>query len=79
MNEKSSFNDPKMLKTEMEKLISFEEKDNLLKSQRKAGDEDPDKMGLFSKYARVLSCSFVTRTEETALAERPKAWQKGFS
>lgn len=74
MNEKFSIKDPKILRTEIEKLISFEEKDDLLKSQHKAGDVDPDKMGLLSKYARVLSCSFVTQTEETASVERSKAW-----
>ena len=79
MNEKFSIKDPRMLRTEVEKLISFEHKDDLLKSQQQAGNGYCDEMELPSKYARVLSCSFVTRTEETALAERPKAWQKGFS
>jgi hypothetical protein len=74
MNEKFPIKDPRMLRTEIEKLISFEEKDDLLRSQQKAGDENPDKIGLPSKYARVLSCSFVTQTEEIASTERAKAW-----
>jgi hypothetical protein len=74
MNEKLSYKDPKMLRTEMEKLISFEHKDDLLKSQQKAGNRDFDAMELPSKYAKVLSCSFVTPTEEIASTERRKAW-----
>jgi hypothetical protein len=74
MNEKSSFNGLKMIKTEVEKLISFEHQDDLLKSQQKAGNRDFDAMELPSKYAKVLSCSFVTPTEEIASTERRKAW-----
>ena len=74
MNEKFTVKDPRMLKTEVEKLISLEHKDDLLKSQQKAGNRYCDEMELPSKYARVLSCSFVTRAEETALAERTEAW-----
>lgn len=66
MNGISSFRYPKMLKREMEKLISFEEKDDLIIPQKRAKDQAPDTVELLSKYARVLSCSFVTPTGKPA-------------
>ena len=74
MNDKFSSKDPRSLKPEIEKLISFEEKDDLLRAQKKA----EDKAGLFSKYATILSCSFVKQTKEASAEEGIEAPKGGF-
>jgi len=58
MNDKLSFKNPDDLKTKIEKLISFQEKEDRLESPWKAKDENPGDPGLLSKYAQVLCCSF---------------------
>ena len=84
MNDKFSIKESKTLKTEMKKLISFEEKDELLKSHRKATDhmdpnldKNPDMMELLSKYATVRSCSFIKHAEESSLAKEIGACKGG--
>jgi len=85
MNDKFPLKEPKTLKTEMKKLISFEEKDDLLKSQRKATDPmDPNSdknlnmMELLSKYATVRSCYFVKHAEESSSAKEIGVQKGGF-
>lgn len=56
MENKISCKEPKNLNKEIEKLFSFEEKDELFQAPQKAKDRNT---GLNSKYAKVLSCSFV--------------------
>jgi len=77
MNDKFSLKEPKTLKTEMKKLISFEEKDDLLKSHRKATDKNPNMMELLSKYATVRSCSFVKHAEESSSAKEIGVQKRG--
>jgi hypothetical protein len=58
MNDKLSFKNPDEVKTKIEKLISFQEKEDPPSPPRKVKNENPDNPALLSKYARVLCCSF---------------------
>jgi hypothetical protein len=69
MDKRSSFKDPMNLKMEIEKLISFEEKDGLLKLKKQLEVKTVDKQESLSKYAKVLSCSFTARAKETEMAK----------
>ena len=79
MNDKFFFKDPKNMKKEIKKLISFEQKEERFKSQQKVSETAHIKNGLPSKYATVLSCSFfnpnwdpANRTEEaTSVKGKP--------
>jgi hypothetical protein len=66
MDRKIFFKEPGNLKTEIEKLISFEEKDNLLKLKKQLEGKDAGKKP--SKYSRVLSCSYTKPRIETEMA-----------
>ena len=79
MNDKFSVKNPDGLKTEIKKLISFEEKDDLLKPSRIVTDDNTGDLKLLSKYRTVLSCSFVTDTKDAASVERIGAEQDQFS
>ena len=63
MDRKIFFKDPENLKMEIEKLISFEERDNLLKLKKLLEGKDTSKP--LSKYSRVLSCSYAKSSLET--------------
>jgi len=78
MNDKFTLKEPKPLKTDIEKLISFEKKDDLLKSQRKATDKNPNMMELLSKYATVRSCYFIKHAEESSSAKEIGVQKGGF-
>ena len=73
MKDESSFKNLNDLKTKIEKLISFQEKENPLEPLRKATDENPDELGLLSKYRKVLSCSFVKDTKDATAVKRIEA------
>ncbi|HEX7400972.1 MAG TPA: hypothetical protein VF369_02225 [candidate division Zixibacteria bacterium] len=66
MDRKIFFKDPANLKMEIEKLISFEEKDNLLRLKKQLEGKATGKS--LSKYSRVLSCSYAQSSIETEMA-----------
>ena len=63
MDKRILYKDPDELRMEIEKLISFEEKDGLLRLKQQLQEKTIDKPGL-TKYARIMSCSFATPNEE---------------
>ncbi len=73
MKDKRFFKNPEDLKTEIEELFSFQEKEDPPEPPRKAEDGNPDNPGAPSKYRKILSCSFVNDTRTAASAERIEA------
>lgn len=65
MDKKLFFKDPKNIKMEIEKLISFEEKDDLLKLKKQLEGKEASKAS--AKYARVLSCSYAQPSIKTGM------------
>jgi hypothetical protein len=65
MDRKIFFKDPENLKMEIEKLISFEERDNLLRLKKQLEGKETGKQ--LSKYSRVLSCSYAKSSIETEM------------
>jgi hypothetical protein len=77
MKDKFSFENPDYLKTEIKDLISFKEKEKLQKKSGKATDKNTNNSGVLSKYAKVLSCSFVKGTRDATSAEKRIGAEKG--
>jgi hypothetical protein len=65
MDRKTFFKDPNNLKMEIEKLISFEERDDLLKLKKQLEGMEAGKMT--SKYSKVLSCSYAPSSIDTKI------------
>jgi len=66
MDKRILYKDPDELRMEIEKLISFEEKDGLLRLKQQLQEKTTDKPAL-TKYARIMSCSFTAPNEETGI------------
>jgi hypothetical protein len=66
MDRKTFFKDSNNLKMEIEKLISFEERDDLLKLKKQLEGRDTGKTP--SKYSKVLCCSYASSCIETKMA-----------
>jgi hypothetical protein len=66
MDKRIKYKDPDELRMEIEKLISFEEKDGLLRLKQKLQGKTTDKPEL-AKYARIMGCSFTAPREETEI------------
>lgn len=66
MDRKIFFKDPENLKMEIEKLISFEERDHLLKLKKQLEEKDIGEP--LPKYSKVLSCSYAKSNIETKMA-----------
>jgi hypothetical protein len=72
MNNEFSLRDPENLKTKMKKLVSFEEKKTLPETSRRKTVQNPGSSTMPSKYAKVLSCSFIRNSGDAASSERKK-------
>ncbi len=59
MSDKFPFKDPHNLKREIQDLISFEEKNQLLRLREQIENKIIHKKDSFPEYSRVLSCSFI--------------------
>ena len=59
MSDKFPIKDPHNLKREIQNLISFEEKNQLLKLREQIENKTIHKKDSFPEYSRVLSCSFI--------------------
>jgi len=70
MNNKLFFKNPDNLKTEIKKLVSFTEKEDLLDIPQKETAEKFDNSELLTKYRKVLSCSFVKDSQYAVSGER---------
>jgi len=70
MKDKLSFKNPDDLKIKIEKLVSFQEKEDRLEKSQKATEESHDTSRIPSKYAKVLSCSFVKTGTDNASVKR---------
>lgn len=68
MDKKILYKDPDELRMEIEKLISFEEKDGLLRLKQQLLEKNTDKPEL-TKYARIMSCSFTSTNKETDMTK----------
>ena len=72
MDKRIKYKDPDELRMEIEKLISFEEKDGLLRLKQKLQEKTTDKPEL-AKYARIMSCSYTAPHEETEIKRAASA------
>ncbi len=68
MDKKILYKDPDKLRMEIEKLISFEEKDGLLRLKQQLLGKTTDKPEL-TQYARIMSCSFTPTNKETDMTK----------
>lgn len=59
MSDKFPFKDPHNLKREIQNLISFEEKNQLLKLREQIENKVIHQKDSFPEYSRVLNCSFI--------------------
>jgi hypothetical protein len=66
MDKKIFFKPPENLKMEIEKLISFEEKNNLLKLKKELEGKDSGKP--LAKYSRVLTCSYAKSSNPSEIS-----------
>jgi hypothetical protein len=66
MDRKTFFKHPENLKMEIEKLISFEEKNNLLKLKKQLEGKDTGKP--LTKYSRVLTCSYAKSSNSSEMS-----------
>ncbi len=72
MNDEFSLRHPDNLKTKIKKLVSFEEEKTLMKTSRRKTVKNPGSSPMPSKYAKVLSCSFIKDAGDAASSERKK-------
>jgi hypothetical protein len=63
MDRRILYKDPDELRMEIEKLISFEEKDGLLQLKQQLQEKTSSKPGP-AKYARIMCCSFTSSNKE---------------
>ncbi len=77
MNDKFSFKDPHNLKREIQNLISFEEKNQLLNLREQMENKDVHRKDPFSKYSRVLNCSFVNPNLDKVVQTKSTGPAKG--
>ena len=66
MDKRIIYKDPDELRMEIEKLISFEEKDGLLRLKQQLQGKTTGKPAP-TKYARIMSCSYTAPYEETGI------------
>jgi len=66
MNNQVSSRNSREVKAEMDGLLSFTEEELVQGSYSEAESEAAEKLELLSKYTKVLWCSFVDRTSDSA-------------